>query len=90
MTVTALSPPDIMKKLSYVLTGPFTTHEVETAITRAEEKLKSIIAREGDSNGARREAWYFEELVKESPRESRASQYTIRTIGLHQNLILKI
>lgn len=48
--------------------------EWSEAKTYAERKLKGIIDREGDADGARREPWYLAQLIAETVRASRFSQ----------------
>ena len=43
----------------------------------AERKLKGIIEREGDKNGARREPWYLAQLIAETVQNNRFSQFTL-------------
>ncbi len=43
-----------------------TPPEWDRAKTYAEKKLASIIEREGDLNGARREPWYLAQLIAEA------------------------
>lgn len=42
----------------------------------AERKLKGIIEREGDENGTRRELWYLAQLIAETVKSNRFSQFT--------------
>lgn len=42
----------------------------------AERKLAFIIEREGDADGARREPWYLAQLIAETVRAERFSEYT--------------
>lgn len=49
--------------------------ELETAKAYAERKLALVIDREGDAGGARREPWYLAQLIAETVRGSRLSQY---------------
>lgn len=42
----------------------------------AERKLKGIIEREGDGNGARREPWYLARLIAETVKSNSFSQFT--------------
>lgn len=44
---------------------PITTEEVSAAWSEAQDKLERIIDSEGDADGARREDWYFIELLRE-------------------------
>ena len=50
--------------------------EWDEAKAYAEHKLKGIIEREGDADGARREPWYLAQLIAETVKGSRFSQYT--------------
>lgn len=50
--------------------------EWDRAKAYAERKLKGIIEREGDADGARREPWYLAQLIAETVKGSRFSQYT--------------
>lgn len=49
--------------------------EWDRAKPYAEHKLKGIIEREGDANGARREPWYLAQLIAEIVKGSRFSQF---------------
>lgn len=51
--------------------------EWDKAKAYAERKLKGIIQREGDAGGARRELWYLAQLIAETVRSDRFSQFTI-------------
>ena len=44
---------------------PITTEEISDAWSEAQDKLDRIIASEGDADGARREDWYFVEILRE-------------------------
>ncbi len=44
---------------------PITTEEVSAAWSEAQDRLERIIASEGDAGGARREDWYFIEILRE-------------------------
>lgn len=44
---------------------PITKTEILASWNDAERKLERIIEREGDADGARREDWYFIEILKE-------------------------
>ena len=50
--------------------------EWDEAKAYAEHKLKGIIEREGDADGARREPWYLAQLIAETVKGSRFSQFT--------------
>lgn len=52
------------------------------AKTYAERKLNGIINREGDENGARREPFYLAQLIAETVRGRRFSQFTIDLMDL--------
>lgn len=43
----------------------------------AEQKLKGIIEREGDGDGARRQPWYLAQLIAETVQGSRFSKFTL-------------
>lgn len=47
------------------MNSPITLAEVQESRQEAEDKLERIIEREGDADGARREDWYFIEILKE-------------------------
>ena len=47
--------------------------EWDDARAYAEHKLKKIIEREGDADGARREPWYLAQLIAETVRSNRFS-----------------
>lgn len=51
--------------------------EWDKAKAYAEQKLKGIIEREGDGDGARRQPWYLAQLIAETVRGSRFSQFTV-------------
>ena len=50
--------------------------EWDNAKAYAERKLKWIIDREGDADGARREPWYLAQLIAETIRGNRFSSLT--------------
>lgn len=50
--------------------------EWDGAKAYAEHKLKRIIDREGDADGARREPWYLAQLIAETVRGNRFSRLT--------------
>ena len=47
------------------MNSPITLAEIQESRQEAEDKLERIIEREGDADGARREDWYFIEILKE-------------------------
>ena len=51
--------------------------EWDEAKAYAERKLKGIIEREGDVDGARRQPWYLAQLIAETVRGSRFSKFTL-------------
>ena len=51
--------------------------EWDKAKAYAEQKLKGIIEREGDGDGARRQPWYLAQLIAETVRGSRFSKFTL-------------
>ena len=48
-----------------MMIDPITKAEILASWNDAERKLECIIEREGDADGARREDWYFIEILKE-------------------------
>ena len=50
--------------------------EWDDARAYAEHKLKKIIEREGDADGARREPWYLAQLIAEAVKGNRFSKLT--------------
>lgn len=50
--------------------------EWDKAKEDAERKLRWIIGREGDADGARREPWYMAQLIAEAVRASRLTRFT--------------
>lgn len=51
--------------------------EWDSAKAYAERKLKGIIEREGDAGGERRKPYYIAQLIAETVRSNRFSQFTI-------------
>lgn len=51
--------------------------EWDKAKAYAERKLKGIIEREGDGDGARRQPWYLAQLIAETVQGSRISKFTL-------------
>lgn len=60
--------------------------EWDEAKAYAEHKLKGIIEREGDADGARREPWYLAQLIAETVKGSRFSRITYELWELEQFL----
>lgn len=52
------------------------------AKAHAERKLKDIIERFGDEDGARREPWYLAQLIAETVRSDRFSKFTFDLMAL--------
>lgn len=52
----------------------------------AERKLNGIIEREGDCGGERREPYYLAQLIAETVRSDRFSQFTLDLIELDRYL----
>ena len=48
------------------------------AVVQAVHKLRRIIAREGDADGARRRPEYFDQILQEIIQEQAAAEYTER------------
>lgn len=58
------------------ISAPITVTEYEKAEQRAREKLRQIIEREGDADGARRTAQYINALIAEQVGQERYTAYT--------------
>lgn len=56
--------------------------EWDKAKAYAERKLKGIIEREGDGDGERRKPYYLAQLIAETVRSDRFSQFTIALMEL--------
>lgn len=56
--------------------------EWDKAKAYAEQKLKGIIKREGDGDGARRQPWYLAQLIAENVQGNRFSQFTLDLMEL--------
>jgi len=56
--------------------------EWDKAKAYAEQKLKGIIKREGDEDGARRQPWYLAQLIAETVQGNRFSQFTLDLMEL--------
>lgn len=56
--------------------------EWDEAKAYAERKLKGIIEREGDVDGARRQPWYLAQLIAETVQGNRFSQFTLDLMEL--------
>lgn len=72
----------MQKQAEYYLGTAIEPSEWGEAKKYAERKLKRIIDREGDGNGARREPWYLAQLIAEAVRGSRFSQFTFDLMDL--------
>ena len=59
--------------------------EWDKAKAYAEQKLKGIIEREGDGDGARRQPWYLAQLIAETVRGSRFSKFTLDLMEIFSN-----
>lgn len=57
-------------------------NEWDKAKTYAERKLNGIIEREGDGGGERRKPYYLAQLIAETVRSSRFSQFTFDLMEL--------
>lgn len=66
----------IRRQAEHYLCTEIEPSEWDKAKACAERKLKGIIEREGDGNGARRELWYLAQLIAESIRGLRFSKLT--------------
>lgn len=49
----------------------------ECAKEYAERKLKGIIQRDGDGDGARKEPWYLAQIIADTVYSNRFSQFTL-------------
>lgn len=56
--------------------------EWDKAKAYAEQKLKGIIKREGDGDGARQQPWYLAQLIAETVQGNRFSQFTLDLMEL--------
>lgn len=66
----------LRQQAEYYLGAKIGSSEWVEAKEYAERKLKGIIEREGDENGARREPWYLAQLIAETVKSNRFSQFT--------------
>lgn len=67
----------LQQQAEHYLGAAIEPSEWDKAKAYAERKLKGIIEREGDGDGARRQPWYLAQLIAETVRGSRFSQLTI-------------
>lgn len=58
--------------------------EWDKAKAYAEQKLKGIIKRESDGDGARRQPWYLAQLIAETVQGNRFSQFTLDLMELNR------
>lgn len=72
----------MQQQAEYYLGAAIEPSEWGEAKAYAERKLKGIIEREGDGNGTRREPWYLAQLIAETVRGNRFSQFTIDLMDL--------
>lgn len=63
-----------------------TEKELSCVAERAAEKLKRIIAREGDGSGQRLQPWYLEQLIAEECRSAAVAEITRVTAQLIMEL----
>lgn len=66
----------LQQQAEQYLGSQITPSEWDGARAYAEHKLKRIIEREGDADGARREPWYLAQLIAEAVRGNRFSKLT--------------
>ncbi len=76
----------LQQQAEHYLGGKIEPSEWDNAKAYAERKLKNIIDREGDADGARREPWYLAQLIAETVKGSRFSQLTYDLWELDQFL----
>ena len=62
---------------------PITGTEIAASWEDAERKLRRIIKREGDADGARLEDGYFQELLKEIIIEKRETEMIRKGVIIH-------
>lgn len=72
----------MQKQAEYYLGTEIEPSEWGEAKAYAERKLKGIIDREGDGDGARRQPWYLAQLIAETVRGSRFSKFTVDLMDL--------
>ena len=75
--------PTLRQEAEKRLGSEIHSDEWDEAKAYAEHKLETIIAREGDADGVRREPWYLAELIAETVYARRFSAITI----MHYQLI---
>lgn len=63
--------------------APITGAEIAASWEEAERKLRQIIKREGDADGARLEDGYFQELLKEIILEKRETEMIRKGVIIH-------
>lgn len=63
--------------------APITGTEIAASWEEAERKLRRIIKREGDADGARLEDSYFQELLKEIILERREAEKMRKGVMIH-------
>lgn len=73
--MTSLQETSLLRQAESYLGAGIRPSELEEAKAFAERKLAYIIDREGDAGGARREPWYLAQLIAETVRGNRLSQY---------------
>lgn len=74
----------MQQQAEHYLGGTISPSEWVEAKKYAERKLDGIIKREGDLNGARREPWYLAQLIAETVRANRFSQFTLDLTALYR------
>lgn len=75
----------LRQQVEYYLGTVIEPPEWEKARNSAERKLKRIIEREGDGNGARRETWYLAQFIAENVKESRFPLFAHKEIQIYDN-----
>ena len=86
MTAEPERTTELMERLMSVTDTPITEKELAEAEKSAKQKLRRIIASEGDADGARLEKWYLDELIAEALASSRMAALTQTTARLFQEL----
>lgn len=75
---------DLQQQAERYLGTTIEQSEWDKAKTDAEQKLKSIINREGDGNGERRKPYYMAQLIAEAVRSNRFFKFSVNFIELSQ------
>lgn len=80
--VRQVSESDLKRTAEHYLGTDIENSEWGEAKQQAERKLKGIIERFGDGDGARRQPYYLAQLIAEAVKSSRFSQFTLQLMEL--------